>query len=475
MIHHEGRRWQLFLSILFLVALPSHEFQIRSSTPCPRVHASWGQKKDIAPLQTAAPEATNDSPTLAAPSKQHNTPQIGRKHRMSRVKAAVARAQSRFRSKKSSSVWLFPTYANMERKGFWRIRFKGWIFRPRSPHLKSPKVVNGLARFLGIRSGTEEHECFTNRTSKFIVKNLRGRGVTLQCCGDSDDQCGVQLISSTLSDKYGHFDKVEFKPFSDLPEDVSLESMGEEGAPKELVVCTVPQSAMESPTYGFVYFVPPRGYSVISDIDDTVKHTEVCHRHAMLSNTFLREFQLVEGMQDLYQSWADQGAAFHYVSSSPWQLQPDIQNLFEQAGVPMGSFHLRDFDVRSSKLLAFLRPSTRTKPKKIHAIMDNFPHRRFILVGDSGEKDPEIYAHICRAKPNQVERVYIRKVEGDARPEGDLEEVFLGVPDHVWTIFDDAKSLSHDASHSLLGPRPAQPKAGDAGDEEKYQPAAVAP
>ena len=45
----------------------------------------------------------------------------------------------------------------------------------------------------------------------------------------------------------------------------------------------------------------------------------------ILSNTLLKEFQVVEGMQDLYQEWEKQGAAFHYVSSSPWQLQPYFQ------------------------------------------------------------------------------------------------------------------------------------------------------
>jgi len=437
------------MSLLLLVALPSHEFQFHRSRSGAPASVAWDSA--LGSIEGAPQDAASLKPTKS--SKFRSVSRNARNLPMSRVKAAVSRAQSRFRSKKRKSVWLFPTFANLERGEFWRIRLKGWIFRPRYETSTSPKAVTALAKFLRIRRGTEEYEWFTNRTSKFIVKNLRGRGVTLQCCGDEEDECSVHLLSSTLSDKYGHFEKVEFKHWSELPDEVSLKSMDHEGAPTELVVCTVPQTADDTPTYGFVYFIPPHGYSIISDVDDTVKHTEVCDRHAMLANTFLREFQPVEGMTDLYQRWADQGAAFHYVSSSPWQLQPDIQVFFEQAGVPMGSFHLRDFDVRSRRLFAFLRPATRTKPAKIEKIMEAFPERRFILVGDSGEKDPEIYAYICRIKPEQVDRVYIRRVEGDSRPEGDLEQVFMGVPDHVWTVFDDAKELAMQPDHFILGPR----------------------
>ena len=66
--------------------------------------------------------------------------------------------------------------------------------------------------------------------------------------------------------------------------------------------------------WGHSHGVPTR---VISDIDDTVKITEVRDRHAMLRNTFLREFQPVPGMADFYQTLArSNGAAFHYTPHS---------------------------------------------------------------------------------------------------------------------------------------------------------------
>ena len=71
---------------------------------------------------------------------------------------------------------------------------------------------------------------------------------------------------------------------------------------------------------GCAQLISQSGVTVISDIDDTIKQSEVADRRKLLQNTFLREFEPVIGMAEVYQGWAAQGAAFHYVSSSPWQL-----------------------------------------------------------------------------------------------------------------------------------------------------------
>mmetsp|Transcript_15772 Transcript_15772/g.29121 ORF Transcript_15772/g.29121 Transcript_15772/m.29121 type:complete len:196 (-) Transcript_15772:131-718(-) len=156
----------------------------------------------------------------------------------------------------------------------------------------------------------------------------------------------------------------------------------------------------------------------------------------MVRNTFMREFVAANGMPRLFQDWASQGAAFHYVSSSPWQLQPELSSFFVKAGLPGGSFHLKDFDVRGRGFFNyFLTPSAKSKPLAIETLLAAFPSRRFVLVGDSGEKDPEIYASIARAHPEQVGHVLIRRVPGDGRDSENFQEVFAGVPH--WKVFED--------------------------------------
>ncbi|CAN0505113.1 unnamed protein product, partial [Phaeothamnion confervicola] len=61
------------------------------------------------------------------------------------------------------------------------------------------------------------------------------------------------------------------------------------------------------------------------------------------------------------------------------------------------------------------RPGRETKPPQIEAILSRYRQRRFILIGDSGEDDPEIYSAAFRARPNQIERIYIRNVTAARR------------------------------------------------------------
>jgi hypothetical protein len=69
-----------------------------------------------------------------------------------------------------------------------------------------------------------------------------------------------------------------------------------------------------------IYVLARHGVSVISDIDDTVKISNVLSKRSLLKHTFYSYFKPVEGMSELYQKWYDQKCQFHYVSASPWQL-----------------------------------------------------------------------------------------------------------------------------------------------------------
>lgn len=69
-----------------------------------------------------------------------------------------------------------------------------------------------------------------------------------------------------------------------------------------------------------IYVPSAQGISVISDIDDTVKISNVLSKRLLLKHTFYSYFKPVEGMNELYQKWSEQQCQFHYVSASPWQL-----------------------------------------------------------------------------------------------------------------------------------------------------------
>jgi phosphatidate phosphatase APP1 len=184
-----------------------------------------------------------------------------------------------------------------------------------------------------------------------------------------------------------------------------------------------------------VNIIPPRGISVISDIDDTLKISQVAHRRQLLHNTFLNPFATVPGMAPLYQHWEEQGAAFHYVSSSPWQLFEPLNRLLLESGFPVGSYHLRSYRFGDPSIFKVFISKKRNKYNIIKSIFRMFPQRRFVLVGDSGEKDAEIYGKVARKFPQQVERILIRRVEGRPWTRQRVAKAFRKVPEDVWQSF----------------------------------------
>ena len=152
------------------------------------------------------------------------------------------------------------------------------------------------------------------------------------------------------------------------------------------------------------------GVSVISDIDDTIKHSAIGGgAKEIFRNAFIRELRdlYIEGVKDWYMKMAELGVNFHYVSNSPWQLYPVLVAFFTGAGLPKGSFHLKQY---SGMLQGIFEPVAERKKGTLEKILCDFPKRRFLLVGDSGEADLELYTDLVLANPNRILGVFIRDV-----------------------------------------------------------------
>ena len=199
-----------------------------------------------------------------------------------------------------------------------------------------------------------------------------------------------------------------------------------------------------------IELVEASGASVISDIDDTVKVTNVADHRELLRNTLLREFSAVPGMPEVFRGWRGAGTAFHYVSASPWQLSPCLCGFFAAAGLPAGSMHLKLFRLKDSTPLRRLPSRKRSKRRVIEQIMADFPGRRFLLVGDSGERDPEVYAAVAKRRPAQVAGIAIRMVESRAparKVRDRLAALGRKLPPGGLTVFESAEELA--ARHGL--------------------------
>lgn len=166
--------------------------------------------------------------------------------------------------------------------------------------------------------------------------------------------------------------------------------------------------------------VPPATarFGIISDIDDTVVWTNAVNKLRMLlmltrSNAHTRK--PFKGVAAFYRALR-RGAAgsednpIFYVSSSPWNLFTPLMEYMAVQGLPSGPLFLKDF---GDHTLFALRDHHTHKLASIEQILHAFPHLPFILIGDSGEQDPEIYSQVVKAYPQRIRVIYIRNVNPD--------------------------------------------------------------
>jgi phosphatidate phosphatase APP1 len=149
-------------------------------------------------------------------------------------------------------------------------------------------------------------------------------------------------------------------------------------------------------------------YGVISDVDDTVLVTGVQRVFQMVRQTLTGSAltrTTFPGTAELYRDLAGTANPVFYVSSSPWNLHGFLLAFLRHRGFPPGPVLLRDLLGTSA--------GREQKATRIDEILELHPDLPFVLIGDSGEKDPEIYAATVRAHPGRVLAVYIREVRLD--------------------------------------------------------------
>jgi phosphatidate phosphatase APP1 len=160
---------------------------------------------------------------------------------------------------------------------------------------------------------------------------------------------------------------------------------------------------------------PDASFGILSDIDDTILETGVQRVGQMIRQTFTGSALTrtpFPGAPALYRDLAAGVNPVFYVSSSPWNLHAFLVGFLRHRGFPMGPVMLRD--------LLGTSVGREQKAGRIREILDLHPQLQFVLIGDSAEKDPEIYADIVRAYPRRILAVYIREVRldpGDGRVE----------------------------------------------------------
>jgi phosphatidate phosphatase APP1 len=155
---------------------------------------------------------------------------------------------------------------------------------------------------------------------------------------------------------------------------------------------------------------------IISDIDDTVLQSHVTQKLKLIwvtlsGSAFTR--MPFEGTSELYHALAA-GTSGHvnnpvfYVSKSPWNLYDFLVDFMDYHQLPRGPLLLRDIGLREA-------PPVDHKSAAVRQLLDTYPQLPFVLIGDSGERDPEIYLETAARYPGRIRAIYIRDLGGKNR------------------------------------------------------------
>jgi phosphatidate phosphatase APP1 len=156
---------------------------------------------------------------------------------------------------------------------------------------------------------------------------------------------------------------------------------------------------------------------VISDIDDTIM---VSHSTNTLKKLKLMLFKNArtrvpfEGVGAFYRALrtgkVGQGGPnpLFYVSSSEWNLYDLLVDFFDFRNIPAGPLLLQELEHRIFHFWKSGGGTHEHKLYKITTLFSFFKDINFVLIGDSGQRDPELYLQVARACPERVKAVYIR-------------------------------------------------------------------
>ena len=174
---------------------------------------------------------------------------------------------------------------------------------------------------------------------------------------------------------------------------------------------------------GMVYVPPPSArLLVISDIDDTVMYTGVANKAKMLWRLFVQDAEsrvAFPGVAALYRGLHEgpNGREMNpmlYVSRAPWSIYEVLETFFRLQEIPEGPvLFLREWGLTLQRPLP--RRAEDHKHDLIERMLERYADLPVLLIGDSGQHDPEVYARIVREHPGRIVAVYIRDVSGSKK------------------------------------------------------------
>jgi phosphatidate phosphatase APP1 len=250
---------------------------------------------------------------------------------------------------------------------------------------------------------------------------------------------GVSAETVTDSEGYFRFELVPAAPAAPGWQNVEIELL----APRTGVRAT-----------GRVMVPSPQArFGVISDIDDTVVASGATRKVSMVVRLALsnaRTRKPFAGVGAFYRALHAGVNPFVYLSKSPWNLYAPLVELFTLQRLPEAPLLLRDY---GPQLLR--RRSEGHKIMHIERVLETYAALPFVLIGDSGEEDPEIYSEAVRRHPERIKVIYIRSVHPDPARIGAVQRLIEEVRPtgcQLVLVPDTGFAAAHAAGEGLIQP-----------------------
>jgi phosphatidate phosphatase APP1 len=146
-------------------------------------------------------------------------------------------------------------------------------------------------------------------------------------------------------------------------------------------------------------------------------------------------------MAALYARWVAAGARLHFVSNSPHQLFLPLSEFAATACFPAATWHLKRVRMTYSSVVRLLQNPPDAKRPPLESLLEHYPRRRFILVGDTGESDPELYGWAARHYPDQIRWILLRDVTGEPPDAERYRQAFADIPGERWQLFTHSDQI----------------------------------
>ncbi len=336
----------------------------------------------------------------------------------------------------------FPTSGHrLSDREEWTLPVHGWIYQPEENSAVRAVALDGLRRLLDLEPDADELPLFKQRAWPFVVDNEGGRELSVRL--------GNRYFFLEKSESNGHCHGELRLPAAQAA--VLLQAP--EAERRWLAYSALTGDGDDREFVGKVQLLEARGTSIISDIDDTIRVSNVGQRRELIEGTFLRRFVAAPGMPKLYRRWAAEGAAFHYVSAGPWQLFAPLEQFRIAEDFPAGSFDMQLFRWKDRTVLNLISPPDELKRPAIETLLARFPERKFICVGDSGQSDPELYGGLARRHAGQILRIFIRNVTDESAEAPRFRQAFAGLPRDRWHVFKSPQELDAVKVGALAAPQ----------------------